>query len=108
MLMLAYARHAELGILIIDPAGEFSLELTGTEVGEQHLPMKQVLQQLKRTTTVLRIRDLQLDEWDLFGELLVALRFTEHLGIPAGSADPSRKAAETLQKALAARGESPS
>lgn len=100
MLLLAYARHPELGILVIDPQGEFSLELSGTTVGQQNLPVRGVLDRLGRPVQVYRIQDLQLDEWDLFEELLVALRFTEQLGIPAASADNSRRAAEVIRNAL--------
>ncbi len=96
MLLLAYARHPEMGILIIDPQGEFSLELSGSMVGQQRLPVKGVLDGLGRPAKVYRIQNLQLDEWNLFEELLVALRFTEHLGIPSTSADNSRKAAEKI------------
>ena len=100
MLLTAYARHPELGILIIDPQGEFSLELSGSMVGQQHLPVRKILEGLGRPIQVHRIQDLQLDEWDLFEELIGALRFTERLGIPVASVDNSRKAAETIRNAL--------
>ena len=100
MLLLAYARHPELGILIIDPQGEFSLELSGSMIGQQRLPVREVLDGLHRPTQVYRIQDLQLEEWDLFEELIVALQFTERLGIPIGSSDNSRKAAEIIRTAL--------
>ena len=100
MLLLAYARHPELGILLIDPQGEFSLELSGSMVGQQHLPVREVLEGLGRPIRVYRIQDLQLDEWDLFEEMMVALLFTERLGIPAASTDNSRRAAETIRNVL--------
>ena len=100
MLLLAYARHPELGILVIDPQGEFSLELSGTMVGQQQLPVRSALDGLRRSVQVYRIQDLQLDEWDLFEELLGALRFTEQLGIPAASSDNSRRAAEVIRNEL--------
>ena len=100
MLLLAYARHPELGILLVDPQGEFSLELSGSMIGQQQLPVRQVLNDLGRPIQVYRVQDLQLDEWELFEELLVALRFTGYLGIPAVSADNSGKAAETIRNAL--------
>ena len=100
MLLLAYARHRNMGIVIIDPQGEFSLELTGSMVGQQNLPVKRVLDDLNRPIRVYRIQDIQLDEWDFFEELLVSLRFTEQLGIPAGSTDNSRRAAEIIRQAL--------
>ena len=100
MLLLAYARHPELGILLVDPQGEFSLELSGSMIGQQQLPVRQVLNDLGRPVQVYRVQDLQLDEWELFEELLVALHFTERLGIPIGSSDNSRKAAEIIRTAL--------
>ena len=103
MLLLAYARHPEMGILVIDPQGEFSLELSGSMVGQQRLPVRRVLDGLGRSVQVYRIQDLQLDEWDLFEELLVALRFTEQLGIPAASSDNSRRAAEVIRNELERR-----
>lgn len=101
MLLLGYARHPEMGILIIDPQGEFSQELQGRTVGQQGLPVKSALDSLSRSVQVYGIQDIQLDEWDLFEELLAALKFTEQLlGIPATSVDNSRKAAEAMRNAL--------
>lgn len=102
MLLLGYSRHPELGILIVDPQGEFSQELGGTCVGQQRLPVKDVLDKLRgqNRVQVYNIRDIQLDDWDLFEELLVVLRLTGRLNIPAGSTDNSRKAAEVIRSAL--------
>ena len=100
MLLLGYARHPEMGILIIDPQGEFSQELRGATVGQQGLPVRQALDNLQRQVQVYNIEDIQLADWDLFEELLVVLGFTESLGIPRGSADNSRKAAEVIRNSL--------
>ncbi len=100
MLLLAYARHPEMGILVIDPQGEFSQELAGTMMGQQKLPVRTALDGLQRPVSVYRIQDLQLDDWDLFEDLLVSLRFTEQLGIPAASTDNARHAAEVIRGAL--------
>ncbi len=101
MLLLGYARHPEMGVLIIDPQGEFSQELQGRTVGQQGLPVRNALDSLSRSVQVYGIQDIQLDEWDLFEELLAALRFTEQLlGIPAASVENSRKAAEVMRTAL--------
>jgi DNA helicase HerA-like ATPase len=81
MLLLAYARHPELGILIIDPQGEFSYELQGQRVGEQGLPVDTVLGRLGRQILRYSIADIQLDQWDMFEDLLVDLNFLERLGI---------------------------
>jgi hypothetical protein len=100
MILCAYAQHPELGILVIDPQGEFSLEFSGTRVGQQKLPLDQVVQEQGREVHVYRIKDLQLDEWDDFEEMLQSLRFLEKLGIPSRSGDNSRKAAEVIRNAL--------
>lgn len=100
MILLAYARHKDMGILIIDPQGEFSLELQGTRVGQQGLQLDEALRGMGREFRRYAISDIQLDEWDLFEELLVSLRFTEQLGIPSGSVDNSRRAAEVIRRDL--------
>lgn len=97
MLLLSYARHPELGILIIDPQGEFSYELQGQRVGEQGLAVDRVIQGLGREIRRYSIMDLQLDEWDLFEDLLVTMRLTEQMGIPQRSAANSRLAAEIIR-----------
>jgi len=81
MLLLAYARHPELGILIIDPQGEFSYEFQGQRVGEQGLPVDAVVRELRRPLTRYSIANIQLDQWDLFEDFLVDLNFMERLGI---------------------------
>jgi hypothetical protein len=100
MMLCAYARHPQLGILVIDPQGEFSLELSGTRVGQQGLQLDQVVRGQGRAIQVYRIGDLQLDDWDTFEEMLQSLRFLEQLGIPTRSADNSRKAADVIRNAL--------
>ena len=98
MVLLGYARHPELGILIIDPQGEFSRELNGESVGQQKLPVRDALDSIPRNVEVYSIKDIQLRKWDLFEELLVALRFTEYLSIP--TKDNSRRAAEVIRNSL--------
>ena len=98
MVLLGYARHPELGILIIDPQGEFSQELKGESVGQQRLPVKGALDGIGRNVEVYGIQDIQLHNWDLFEELLVDLGFTEQLGIRVLS--NSRIAADVIRTAL--------
>lgn len=100
MLLLAYARHPELGILIIDPQGEFSWEMQGQRVGNQDLPLSDVLTRLDRNLIRYGIMDLQLDEWDIFEDLLVTMRLTEQLGIPQRSLENSRIASEIIRNFL--------
>lgn len=100
MMLCAYATHPNMGIIIIDPQGEFSLELSGTRVGQQGLPLDQTIRDLGRSIHVFRISDIQLDDWTTFEEMLIALRFLEQLGIPSASAENSRRAAEVIRNAL--------
>lgn len=100
MMLCAYAQHKDMGVLIIDPQGEFSLELSGTRVGQQGLPLDKTIKSMGRDIHVFRIADIQLDAWNDFEEIVVSLRFFEQLGIPSASVDQSRKAAEVLHNTL--------
>lgn len=100
MMLCAYARNPELGILVIDPQGEFSLELSGTRVGQQGLQLDQVIRGQGRDIQVYRIDDLQLDDWGTFEELVIALRFLEQLSIPSASTENARRAAEVVRNGL--------
>jgi Helicase HerA, central domain len=100
MAMCTYGRHSQMGILVIDPQGEFSLELSGQRIGQQGLPLDEILRAQGREIQVFRISDIQLDDWTTFEEMLQSLRFLEQLGIPIRSADNSRKAAEVIRTAL--------
>lgn len=86
MLLLAYARHPEMGILIIDPQGEFSYELQGRRIGEQGLAVDAAIRGLGRDIQRYSITDISLDQWDLFEELLLQSNFLQDgLGIRATS-----------------------
>lgn len=100
MTLCAYAQHVSMGILIIDPQGEFALELSGTRVGQQGLPLDQTIRNLGREIHVFRIADIQLDDWNTFEEMVISLRFLEQLGIPGASVENSRRAAEVIRNAL--------
>jgi hypothetical protein len=101
MLLVGYARHPELGILIIDPQGEFSHELGGQRIGAQGLPLDGILAGLGRPVQRFTVGDIQLEEWELFEDFLIQMRFCERvLGIPQGSADKARLAAEVMVAAL--------
>ncbi|MEP0829404.1 MAG: ATP-binding protein [bacterium] len=100
MMLCAYARHPNMGILVIDPQGEFSLELSGRRVGQQNLAVNEIIGGQGRDIRVFHISDIQLDDWTTFEEMLQSLRFLEQLGIPTRSADNSRKAAEIIRNGL--------
>lgn len=83
MLLAAYARHRSMGVLVIDPQGEFSYEVSGNPIGEQGLNLLDILQnRLKRRVIQLSISTIRLDDWKLFEELLVGSRFFDvELGV---------------------------
>jgi len=89
-----------MGILVIDPQGEFSRELSGQRVGKQGLPLDEVLKSRGREVQVYRINQIQLDDWDTFAELLATLGFLEELNIPTRSRDNARKASERIRQGL--------
>ena len=100
MMLCLYATHPDMGILVIDPQGEFSLELSGTRVGQQRIPLDELIRSQGRDILLYRINDLQLDDWDTFEEMLISLRFFEHLGIPTASRNNTRIAAEVIRNTL--------
>ncbi|MBI3947308.1 MAG: ATP-binding protein [Armatimonadetes bacterium] len=85
MILLAYARYPGMAILIIDPQGEFAKEVKGEQVpGEFQLPTKQALTQLGKPMRVYGVRNLVLDRWELFAQILSESPFFEQLSIPKG------------------------
>src|SRR5206468_1849316 len=98
MVLCAYARHANMGILVIDPQGEFSLELTGTRVGQQGLELDRVMQGHGRRVQKYTINDIQLDDWTLLEEMLISLGLCEELTVTHPS--NAVRAAEVMRNAL--------
>ena len=95
MLLAAYARHPDMGILVIDPQGEFSLEFNDKQVGSQGLPIKEIVEnKLSRELVLAPISKLQLDDWNLLEDLLESSRFFDiGLGIRGNT---EREAAKTI------------
>ena len=95
MLLTAYARHPEMGILVIDPQGEFSLEFNDKQVGSQGLAIKEIIEnQLGRQLVLAPISKVQLDDWNLLEDLLEGSRFFDiGLGIRG---ETGREAAKSL------------
>lgn len=99
MILLAYARYPKMAILVIDPQGEFAKEARGEAVpGEFQLPMKGILNRLKKPVQVHGVRDLVLDRWELFAQILYESPFFEQLSIPKG--ENRQLAASTLADRL--------
>lgn len=99
MILLAYARHPGMAILVIDPQGEFAKGARGEAVpGGFQLPIRDILNRLKKPVQVHGVKDLVLDRWDLFAQILYESPFFEQLSIPKG--ENRQLAAETLTDRL--------
>lgn len=99
MILLAYARYPEMALLVIDPQGEFAKEAKGEAVpGEFQLPMRDILNRLKKPVQVLGVRDLVLDRWNLFEQILLESGFFQRLGVKA--MENQRQAAEAISEQL--------
>jgi hypothetical protein len=99
MILLAYARYPEMAIFVIDPQGEFSKDARGEMRAEGFpLNLSSVLSQLNKEVVIKSIRELVLDSWELFVEILCESKFFELVSI----AHPNnrRMAAEELERAL--------
>lgn len=85
MILTAYARYPKMALLVIDPQGEFSKDMKlGGASGGFALPLGDVVRGLGKKTEVLTVRNLVLDRWELFEEILYESLFFERLTIPKG------------------------
>jgi hypothetical protein len=83
LMLLAYARHEQMGAIVVDPQGEFARDLrAGAPAHEgMQLPIRKTLDGLGRTTEVLGVSDLVLDRWDIFEEILFESPLLERVGM---------------------------
>lgn len=102
MILLSYARYPDMAIFVIDPQGEFAKDVRG-EVRAEGFPLNlsNVLSQLNKEVIIRSVRELVLDRWDLFSEILYESPFFERLSVPKGENRriASEILAERLQKA---------
>ncbi len=86
MILLAYARYPGMALLVIDPQGEFARDMDFTPPpGEFPLPLGQLLREtLRKDVRVLTVRNLVLDRWELFEQILFESNFFEYLTVPKG------------------------
>jgi hypothetical protein len=85
MILLAYMRHKKMGLFVLDPQGEFSLDLQNTQptptMGRVLHPT--LVKGMGRTVEVYNLDKFRLDSWELFTELLTEFGFFFDLGIKA-------------------------
>jgi DNA helicase HerA-like ATPase len=85
MVLLAYARYPKMALLVIDPQGEFARDMKkGGTSGEFALPVGDVARRLGKKPVVLTVRNLVLDRWELFQQILFESPFFERLTVPKG------------------------
>ncbi len=91
MLLLAYARYPKMAILVIDPQGEFSKDMKPKEgrqdwvgSGEFALPVGDLVRGLGKQPVALTVRNLVLDRWELFEQILYESPFFERLSMTKG------------------------
>ncbi|MBZ5722792.1 MAG: ATP-binding protein [Acidobacteriia bacterium] len=85
MILLAYARYPKMALLVIDPQGEFARDLRkGGSSGEFALPLGDIARDLGKQSYPMTVRNLVLDRWELFEQILCESRFFERLTVPQG------------------------
>jgi hypothetical protein len=82
MILSAYARYPKMALLVIDPQGEFAKDVKkGGASGEFQLPLGDMFRSLGKEPYVMTVRNLVLDRWDLFRQILAESRFFRELQI---------------------------
>jgi hypothetical protein len=83
MILLAYARHKDMGLFIFDPVGEFSIGLRDPNVPKHmgRILCPALLKGIGREYELYDLTRIRLDRWEVFVELLVEFGFFFDLGI---------------------------
>ncbi len=84
MILAAYMRFPELGILILDPQGEFSKDFINNTLEDFKVPLREIAYNNNKKPVVISVRNLVLDRWELFEQILVESSFFERLSMPKG------------------------
>jgi len=82
MILLAYARYQNMAMLVVDPQGEFARDFRqGAGSAEHPLPLDNLVRQQGKEIFVMSVRNLVLDRWDLFRQILAESRFFRELQV---------------------------
>lgn len=98
MMLSGYARHQDMAMLIIDPKGEFSEELSGYRVGDSGLPFKEIMNSFGRRCLRFGITQIKLETWDLFRDILSSMEFHKDLAVSGG--DNSEELFNSIEEIL--------
>ena len=90
MILTAYSKYSQMGLLVLDPVGEFSKSFTNDynnntnkeyQNYDSYLNMKKLLSSLNKEVQTINVRNLILDRWTLFEEILLQSQFFHQLTI---------------------------
>ena len=84
MVLTGYARYRQMALLVIDPQGEFSKDSRGKPSGEFQLPLGGIFKALGKQVALLSVRNLVLDTWALFEQILYESAFFDRLSVTRG------------------------
>lgn len=102
MLLVAYARHPPMSIILMDPSGEFTTAVKGKRKNETFdLDLKAACESRGKKILTYGIDEIVLDRWDLFYELLFESRFLKSL-IPGS--ENRKDAMEVIKKVFRSGG----
>ncbi len=98
-IMLAYARHPEMAIYIIDPQAEFAMDVQG-QIKESPFDLKinQILKSFNKEIIVITVNNLVLQGWPLFTDVIRESNFFPKIGVK--KADEKTIASEDITRAL--------
>jgi len=98
-IMLAYARHPEMAIYIIDPQAEFAMDVQG-QIKESPFDLKlnQILKSFGKEIIVKSANELVLQGWPLFTDVIRESNFFPKIGVK--KADEKTVASEDITRAL--------
>lgn len=84
-ILIGYSKHKEMGLIILDPVGEFSKNMnadrTKSNVEGSDPDYKSILQYLGKELIPINVRNLVLDRWDIFKQLLHESSFFRRLTV---------------------------
>jgi hypothetical protein len=83
MILVAYMRHPNMALLVIDPQGEFSKDVRGA-ASDFPIPVGEIARLRDKQIVTLTVRNLVLDRWELFQQILFESPFFERLTVPKG------------------------
>jgi uridine kinase len=83
MILLAYAKHRNMGIFILDPQGEFSQGIDNKPTDMRGIFSRDVLRSVGKKVIIYTLDQIRLDRWEIFLELLNESNFFDDMGIRA-------------------------